>query len=81
MDMNSIINNTLLQYGAALNDAGYITKADKVTSVRPVIKGKRLRFEGKHGLIMSGGLNAQTVATFVEQFWLWEIIPSQNAIQ
>ena len=81
MDMNSIINNTLLQYGAALNDAGYITKADKVTSVRPVIKGKRLRFEGKHGLIMSGGLNAETIEAFVEEYWLWKKIPIHNAFK
>lgn len=69
------IKAVLQKYGATLSDAGFIVKNGKETSVKPVIKGKRLRFESPAGaLLMSGPITEKSVVEFVEKFWFWEPI-------
>lgn len=64
----------LAQYGASLSPEGFIvSKNGTVTSIKPVVKGKRLRFEGKDGSrIASGATTEKFVSEFVERYWYWE---------
>lgn len=65
------IKTALSKFGASLNEEGFITKGEKVLSVRPVVAGKRLRFESNGNLIASGKLSAEFIAQFVTRFWFW----------
>lgn len=64
----------LLAYGAKLTDDGRIERRGKVLDVRPVIKGRRLRFESVRSgnLIASGPISEKFVDSFVREFWFWE---------
>lgn len=78
-----IVQQALAQYGAELTPEGYIKRGDKTSSVRAVVKGKRLRFEGRNSiddfhLIASGPITAQFVEGFVEKFWFWTKQPSSR---
>lgn len=66
--------SSLAKYGASLSPEGFIvSKTGTVTSVKPVVKGKRLRFEGKDSsLIASGATTEKFVSEFVERYWYWE---------
>lgn len=67
------VNNALEQYGAELNNDGYITKNGKTLSVRATIKKGRLVFEGSNGnKLFSGATDGEAVSAFVEDFWKWE---------
>jgi len=65
------INVTLAEYGASMTDEGYIRRADgKLTGVKIVQKGRRLRFEGIK-LLASGARSPDSIRHFVESFWYW----------
>ena len=69
---SDVVAAALRPYGASLTADGHIQKGDKVLSVRPVIKGNRLRMEGKGQLLASGPITEAFVQSFVEKFWFWE---------
>lgn len=66
-----IVTDALARYGATLTETGQIERRGRLTSVRPVQKGKRLRFEMAGGLLSSGPVSGAFVSEFVEQFWFW----------
>ena len=59
-----MIPAALALYGASLTPDGYVTEGGKTLSVRAVVKGQRIRFEGAGRLIMSGPIAADTVCAF-----------------
>ena len=67
------IKTALAPYGATLNEAGFITRNGKDLSVRPVVSGKRIRFESADGLLLAS-CRACTdgVVHFVTKFWFWK---------
>lgn len=70
--MKEIIDG-LKEYGATLNNEGFIQKGNKTLSVRFVIVKNRLRAEGAGGvLIASFPIKKSSVKAFVEKFWYWE---------
>ena len=68
-----MIEGALKEYGASINEDGFIKRGEKVLPVRLLISKGRLRAEGKDGnLIASFPVNKSSVSTFVEKFWFWE---------
>lgn len=66
------IKKALEPYGATLTDSGFISRNGKVSGVKAVIKGKRLRFELENGTLLASGSAADKfVSSFVEKFWFW----------
>ena len=67
------IKAALALYGANLSDTGFITRNTLTTGVKPVLRGKRIRFESVTGrLLASGPISIDAVCHFVEAFWFWK---------
>lgn len=70
-----IISDTLVLYGATLDDKGFICRCGRTLPVKVEIKRKRIRFcSTADSLIMSGPVTVKTVTDFVEKYWFWEKI-------
>lgn len=70
----AVVNDTLKQYGAKLDERGTIVRGEKTTLVRVESKGCRLYFRGASGRqisLMTGPVEPKTVEDFVEKFWFW----------
>lgn len=70
------VSSALAQYGADVNSEGIILKPNREeTSIKVVIKARRLRFESRNGdqLLFSAPASniKQGVEKFVEGFWFW----------
>jgi hypothetical protein len=65
----------LRHYGADLSADGFITKGEKVLSVRPEVKKGRMRMISTNGDVLATypvSRLASGVADFVERFWYWK---------
>lgn len=69
------IEKALSRYGATLQEGVILTNAGKITSVRAIVKRKRLRFESAQTkvLLFSGPATEEAVHAFVSKFWYWEL--------
>lgn len=73
MNGNSIVTDALARYGATLSTDGLIQRKGKTLSVAVSVAKGRIKFMSTSGnLLASGPINAATVSSFVEKFWIWE---------
>jgi len=68
------ITEALATYNATVAPSGFIARDGRELSVRPVVKGKRLRMESRSGaLLFSGPATGAAVHAFVKGYWFWTV--------
>jgi len=73
IDQRNMINATLANYNAVLNENDVINKGGNNLGVKVIVAKKRLRLESEltEHLYTSGAIEPKTIEDFVESFWYW----------